>query len=151
MGNHMYIYMHSYIYVWATNPEIFGLAPPTGSEEERCEEGGSYIGIRLQLTQCPRLVMYDTDTEKDVEPDVLSANVGFSLCQRHIGQGLYSSHSCSSHASLSHNLYICLIKSAGEGASKICFKDALKIVDKKLEKLFKVISLQQLKGRPSQH
>ena len=24
--------------VWATNPESFGLAPPTGSEEERCEE-----------------------------------------------------------------------------------------------------------------
>ena len=28
--------------VWATSPESFGLAPPTGSEEEKCEEGGSY-------------------------------------------------------------------------------------------------------------
>ena len=49
-----------------------------------------------------------------------------------------------------HNPYMCLVKSAGEGASKICFKD-VKIVDKKLEKFCKEISLLQLKGRPSQH
>ena len=35
-----------------------------------------------------------------------------------------------------HNPYMCLVKSAGEGASKICFKD-VKIVDNKLKSFAK--------------
>ena len=47
--------------VWATNPESFGLAPPTGSEEERCQE--AHIG-KAAVGAVPQALTYDTETEK---------------------------------------------------------------------------------------
>ena len=41
--------------VCATNPESFGLAPPTGSEEEKYEEAHILVLGSVLLTQCPRL------------------------------------------------------------------------------------------------
>ena len=44
--------------VWATNPESFGLAPPTGSEEEEAH-------IRKAAVDAvPQALTYDTGTEK---------------------------------------------------------------------------------------
>ena len=46
---------------WATKPESFGLDPPTGSEEERCEE--AHISLAA-VDAVPQALMYDTDREK---------------------------------------------------------------------------------------
>ena len=81
--------------------------------------------------------------KRDIEPHVLATNVSFMLWL-HVKDTLDKDFMVPSPVCLLcpflsrtldfHNPYMCLVKSAGEGASKICFKAIKQIVDKKLGK-----------------
>ena len=50
--------------VCATNPESFGLAPPTGSEDKKYDVRRPIFKYLAAVDAVPQAPTYDTDTEK---------------------------------------------------------------------------------------